>query len=64
LFIDVNEGETIECDYLPDTSTEVRMAGQRKGMVAGEDFNRAMLRIWLGAKPPTEDLKRNARQVA
>lgn len=25
--------------------------------VAGEDFNRAMLRIWLGPKPPTEDLK-------
>jgi chalcone isomerase-like protein len=33
LFSDVNEGQTIEFDYLPDTGTE-----QRKGTVAGEDF--------------------------
>jgi hypothetical protein len=38
LFSDVNEGQTIEIDYLPDTGTEVRIAGQRKGTVAGEDF--------------------------
>jgi hypothetical protein len=45
LLSDVNDGQTIEIDYLTDTGIEVRIDGQRKGTVAGEDFNRAMLRI-------------------
>ncbi|MGH8652227.1 MAG: chalcone isomerase family protein [Gammaproteobacteria bacterium] len=59
----MEEGQTIELDYLPDTGTEVRIAGQRRGTVTGVDFNHAMLRIWLGPKPPTDDLK-NEMQVA
>jgi hypothetical protein len=33
------------------------MKGQVKGVIEGDDFNRAMLRIWLGPKPPSGDLK-------
>jgi len=28
-----------------------------KGTIEGDDFATALLRVWLGAKPPTEDLK-------
>jgi len=30
----------------------------RKELIEGEDFYRALLRIWLGDKPVQEDLKK------
>ncbi len=51
-------GNTIVIDWLPDSGTRLTINGQVKGKdIAGEDFYRALLKIWLGNKPVQEDLK-------
>ncbi|MCK5377655.1 MAG: chalcone isomerase family protein [Acidobacteria bacterium] len=34
-----------------------KLNGELKGTIEGDDFAAALLRVWLGAKPPTEDFK-------
>jgi len=53
----VKPGDVILIDYLPDSGTRVTFNGDVKGTVAGEDFNRALLRVWLGDSPADSDLK-------
>jgi hypothetical protein len=51
-------GTTIVIDWLPETGTRLSVGGQGKGRdIAGEDFYRALLKIWLGDKPVQDDLK-------
>ncbi len=57
LFVDVKKGESIILDFLPDRGTVVTIAGEEKGVIAGKDFNDALLKIWLGKKPVSEGLK-------
>ncbi len=57
MFTDVHEGETIVLDYSPEKGTEVIIAGKLKGSIAGADFNRALLSIWLGKNPVGDDLR-------
>jgi long-chain acyl-CoA synthetase len=35
----------------------VALNGQEKGTISGDDFGKALLRVWLGDHPPSEDLK-------
>ena len=51
-------GDVIFIDYLPGTGTRITVNGAVQGMIAGEDFNRALLRIWLGDSPADSDLKK------
>lgn len=53
----VKPGDVILIDYLPGSGTRVTFNGDVKGTIAGEDFNRALLRIWLGESPADSDLK-------
>jgi len=53
----VKPGDVILVDYLPGSGTRVTFNGNVKGTVAGEDFNRALLRVWLGENPADSDLK-------
>lgn len=57
LFRTVRKGDVIRIDYLPDSGTEVRINGEWRGTVEGNDFFRAILSIWLGDKPVTESLR-------
>jgi hypothetical protein len=57
LFSTMHKGEVIRICYLPGTGTEVRINGERRGTVEGETFFRALLGIWLGAHPVSNDLK-------
>ena len=57
LFISVKNGDEILLDYVPDKGTSVIINKNLKGTVAGEDFNRALLRVWLGEDPADSDLK-------
>ena len=57
LFKAVHEGEKVRLDYRPDTGTEVRINGEWRGAVEGNEFFRALLRIWLGADPVSKSLK-------
>lgn len=51
-------GDVILIDYLPGSGTRVTFNGSVKGIIAGDDFNRALLRIWLGENPADSDLKK------
>lgn len=50
-------GDRVLLDYLPGQGTRVTVKGVEKGVIPGEDFNRALLKIWLGESPVTESLK-------
>lgn len=51
-------GTTVHLDWIPDSGTRLTVNGQAQGKdIAGEDFYRALLRIWLGSKPVQDDLK-------
>jgi hypothetical protein len=52
------EKSVVNLDWLPDAGTRLTFNGAVKGSdIAGEDFYRALLRIWLGDKPAQDDLK-------
>jgi hypothetical protein len=52
-------GSVITLDYLPETGTRLTLNGEPKGdVIAGEDFYRALLRIWLGDDPVDGALKK------
>jgi hypothetical protein len=57
LFDDAKRDDQVWVDYLPGKGTRVTINGKLRGIVPGADFNRALLRIWLGDEPVTEDLK-------
>jgi hypothetical protein len=59
LFPTLVAGDRVELDYLPATGTRITINGERQGVVPGEDFNQALLKIWLGNSPVTKSLKRD-----
>ena len=58
-FSTVRKGDEIRLDYLPGEGTQVWINDTLKGSVPGEDFSRALLKIWLGPNPPDIKLKEN-----
>jgi hypothetical protein len=57
LFQTVHQGDVIRLDYLPGTGTTVSISSEKRGVIEGEDFMQAWLRIWLGKHPADADLK-------
>jgi hypothetical protein len=56
---EAKKGDVILLDFLPESGTRMVFNGQPRGKpIAGEDFYRALLKIWLGDKPVDGDLKR------
>lgn len=51
-------GDVITLDYQPGIGTLISVNGTAHGTIAGAEFNRALLRIWLGEKPVQGDLKK------
>lgn len=58
LFEGVVAGNDIRLDYLPGEGTAVFINGAKRGVVPGEAFHRAWLRIFIGESPADDDLKR------
>jgi len=54
---DAKEGDVVAMDFV-EGGTRVLHNGQAKGTIAGEPFNQALMKIWLGDKPIQADLKR------
>jgi len=55
----VKEKTVVTLDFLPESGTRVGVDGAARGTpIAGEDFFRALLRIWLGDRPVDADLKK------
>ena len=44
--------------YTPGEGTRVEIKGKEMGVIPGADFASALFAIWLGPKPPNEDLKK------
>ncbi len=57
LFVDVKKGDQIVLEFTPEAGTSVMIAGEKKGVIPGKDFNDALLNIWLGEKPVAKKLK-------
>ncbi len=47
----LKKGAKFVIEYRPQTGTSVHMDGESKGIIAGEEFSEAMLRIWIGEHP-------------
>ncbi len=56
-FGDMKPGDVIEFTFEPGSGVTAALNGQVKGTIPGDDFAAALLRVWLGPKPPTEELK-------
>lgn len=56
---EVKKGDVILFDYLPEIGTKVIVNGVERGVIAGVEFNRALLSVWLGNKPVDADLKKD-----
>lgn len=57
LFRTVHKGDVIRLDYLPGTGTTVSINHETRGVIEGEDFMQAWLRLWLGREPADAGLK-------
>ncbi|VAW58315.1 FIG026291: Hypothetical periplasmic protein [hydrothermal vent metagenome] len=57
MFSDVQKGDVVLLDYIPQKGTRVTIKNKVKGIIEGADFNRALLSVWLGDEPVTDDLK-------
>ncbi len=52
------KGSVITIDWQPESGTRLNFDGKQLGRdIAGEDFYRAILKIWLGSRPAQDDLK-------
>ena len=57
MFNTAHAGDEVLLDYLPGLGTRVTIKGKIKGVIVGEDFNHALLNIWLGDQPADDGLK-------
>jgi len=59
LFTAVHKGDVLSIEYTPERGTEVRINGEWRGSVEGNDFFRDLLKIWIGSKPVSKSLKQD-----
>jgi hypothetical protein len=57
-FPDIFKGQEVTLTHLPATGLHVSVAGETKQLFAPGAFPKAVLAIWLGPQPPSEDLKK------
>lgn len=57
LFPTLRKGDRVDIDILPARGVQVWINGKLRGKVTGDDFSKALLRIWLGEHPADADLK-------
>jgi hypothetical protein len=55
---DMKRNDVLRLEFTASGETRVVFNNQPKGTLKGADFQRALLRIWLGGKPVDADLKR------
>jgi hypothetical protein len=58
LIPDMKEGQTLSFSYLPGKGTTVSLGDKALGLIEGKEFAEALFALWLGPKPPSEDLKK------
>ncbi len=55
---DMKKDDVAVLTYIPGQGTKVEIKGKDMGVIEGKDFAEALFAIWLGPKPPNEDLKK------
>jgi hypothetical protein len=55
---DVKEGATLTFAYVPGKGTTLSAGSKELGVFEGKGFADVVFAIWLGPKPPSEDLKK------
>ena len=55
---DVKQGDVVSYTYVPGKGTIVASGSREVGVIAGKGFADALFLIWLGPKPPSDDLKK------
>jgi hypothetical protein len=58
LIHDMKEAETLIFTYLRGKGTTVQVGNKELGTFESKGFADAVFSIWLGSKPPSEDLKK------
>ncbi len=58
MFPDLRKGDEVVLAYVPEKGVSVTIKGEQKGAIAGADFARALLSVWLGPEPVTGNLKK------
>jgi hypothetical protein len=58
LLVDMKETQTLSFSYLPGKGTTVAVGDKALGVIEGKEFAEALFALWLGPKPPSEDLKK------
>jgi hypothetical protein len=58
LIPDVKETQTLSFTYVPGKGTTVSLGEKELGLIEGKEFSEALFALWLGPKPPSEDLKK------
>lgn len=56
-FGDMKDGDVVEFTLIPGQGTAVDYNGTEVGTIDGDDFADALLLVWLGEKPPSDELK-------
>ena len=56
-FGDMKDGDVIEITMVPGAGTTAKLNGEVRGVVDGDDFAVALLKVWLGDHPPSDELK-------
>lgn len=54
---DMMKGDVAVMTYVPGQGTKVEIKGKEMGVIEGKEFAQALFAIWLGPKPPSDDLK-------
>lgn len=55
---DLKDGETMTFTYVPGKGTTLNHGGKDLFSAEGKEFADAVFLLWLGPKPPSEDLKK------
>jgi len=58
LLPDMKETQSLSFQYVPGKGTTVFHGDKALGTIEGKDFADALFSLWLGPKPPSEDLKK------
>ncbi len=56
---DIRKGEVVNLDYIPEIGTRIMLNEKEMGRIPGQDFNKALLKIWLGPHPVQSSLKKS-----
>ena len=55
--VDVKDGAVTTYAYVPGTGTVVNRDGKDVATIEGKEFAETLFSLWLGPKPPSEDLQ-------